>query len=88
MKQKELVGYFNFVGILRLVKLCTVSRSTMDRNDDRDADRQRRGAPVPRTAKLAPLDKNDLPSYDHLRHIMSEITKYTFFRQGMLRYRY
>jgi hypothetical protein len=70
-----------------LVKLCAASRYKMDRNDDRDADLQRRGAPVPRTAKLATLDKNDLPSYDHLRHIMSEITKYTFFRQGMLIYK-
>jgi hypothetical protein len=59
----------------------------MDRNDDRDAERQRRGAPVPRAAKLAALDKNTLPSYDHLRHIMSKITKYTFFRRGVFSYR-
>jgi hypothetical protein len=52
----------------------------MDRNDDRDGDR-RRGALVPRAAKLTALEKSELPDYGHLRHIMSEITKFVFFRE-------
>jgi hypothetical protein len=52
----------------------------MDRNEDRDGDR-RRGTPVPRATKLAALEKSELPDYGHLRHIMTELTKFVFFRK-------